>query len=72
VELGDDMTTTFTGFCGIEGCGSPVDWAIGPGLCHSDYEAWRGHQRWEARAGVPISTIEEWLEAEKLEVHNGD
>ena len=62
------MTTTFTGFCGIKGCSSPTDWDVGPGLCHRDYEAWREHQRWEVQEGHPVSTIEEWLEAEKLEV----
>jgi hypothetical protein len=63
-------TEAFTGFCGIEGCTAPVDWALGPGLCHSDYEAWRGHQRWEAEEEHPVSTIEEWVEA--LEVSHGN
>ena len=58
----------FTGWCGIKACHGPVDWAVGPGLCHFDYGAFRARQRREAGEGVPISTIEEWLEAEKLEV----
>jgi hypothetical protein len=64
------MTKTHTGFCGILGCTNPVDWDVGPGLCHGDYEAFKSYTAYAP--GDPSfgneASIERWLEGQRLEV----
>jgi hypothetical protein len=64
------MTKTHTGLCGLKGCPDPVDWDVGPGLCHGHwqaFQAWKGLNGYDRVVGT-IPPHEEWLEAEKLEV----
>jgi hypothetical protein len=57
------MTTTFTGVCGIAGCPDPVDWDIGPGLCHPHWQAFTAYTQWEGTRGNTADDIEAWLNA---------